>query len=606
MGILSCSLEKVCRTVAVSLPWLIFLLLSVGQPARGSNLCDAVTQIPLAECEALERIYIVTRGPNWSYNDGWLSTPDPCSWVGVTCQSGHVVTLSLSFNFLTGAIPAEIGNLSELESLNLLQNKISSLPPEIGKLHSLRNLNLSGNRLRAIPAEIGNLRNLESLTLSDNAITSLPDELGKLQSLRSLHLLNYTLYDIPAAIGDLQNLRELRVSAWSLGHILSALPHMTELEILDLSNSELTQLPTDIRHLTKLRKLDLSHNQLISIPPEIGELSNLQGLNLANNRLTELPEELYTLLELRVLDLSGNELTSLSSELGGLVRLEMLNLVGNKLIELPPGVERLTDAYQGIFLAYNRLETVPGVVKSSPYLRGDWQQTQTIAPTSIQIERLSADLVELSWEPIPYLDNSGHYEISSSNSADGPYSVLGRTKSKTDTFYRLEITQGGHYYFVVRTYTSAHDRQRNFLWSDYSEPVSMAITEIKTSQSDIAIGGYLSIAVTGLPLETTVIVHVNGQPLDQLITNSKGELALALETSQADAGWYTISISSSTEPESIAAQAEVRLDIGGDAPELDEAIPVISIPSGLSNAESRKDDWLGPNAAILLPLIIGP
>ena len=54
---------------------------------------------------------------------------------------------------------------------------MTSLPPEIGQLTNLQQLNLSYNRLTRLPPEIGQLTNLQELDLSNNPLTSLPPEL---------------------------------------------------------------------------------------------------------------------------------------------------------------------------------------------------------------------------------------------------------------------------------------------------------------------------------------------------------------------------------------------------------------------------------------------
>lgn len=48
------------------------------------NVCDTVTEISTAECEALVALYDSTGGDNWTNNDNWLYTDTPCSWNGVT------------------------------------------------------------------------------------------------------------------------------------------------------------------------------------------------------------------------------------------------------------------------------------------------------------------------------------------------------------------------------------------------------------------------------------------------------------------------------------------------------------------------------------------
>ena len=63
-------------------------------------------------------------------------------------------------NNLTGEIPSEIGNLTNLNSLDLSSNQLTGeIPPEIGNLINLLNtLELQDNQLTGeIPSEICNL-----------------------------------------------------------------------------------------------------------------------------------------------------------------------------------------------------------------------------------------------------------------------------------------------------------------------------------------------------------------------------------------------------------------------------------------------------------------
>ena len=97
--------------------------------------CSQVSEIPLAECQALVALYNSTNGANWTNQTGWLSTTTPCSWHGVTCLTGHVITLTMndsssSGNGLIGSIPPELGSLVNLQDLDLSDNQLSgSIPP---------------------------------------------------------------------------------------------------------------------------------------------------------------------------------------------------------------------------------------------------------------------------------------------------------------------------------------------------------------------------------------------------------------------------------------------------------------------------------------------
>ena len=84
---------------------------------------------------------------------------------------------------LTGSIPPEIGNLTNVRYLELKNNQLTgSIPPEIGNLTNLEILNLDNNQLTgSIPSEIGNLTKLEYLFLNDNQlIGNIPSEVCNL------------------------------------------------------------------------------------------------------------------------------------------------------------------------------------------------------------------------------------------------------------------------------------------------------------------------------------------------------------------------------------------------------------------------------------------
>jgi len=69
--------------------------------------------------------------------------------------------------------------------LNLSGQGVTELPAEIGQLANLQTLKLSHNQLTSLPESIGQLTNLQSLELSQNELTSLPDSIGQLTNLHT-------------------------------------------------------------------------------------------------------------------------------------------------------------------------------------------------------------------------------------------------------------------------------------------------------------------------------------------------------------------------------------------------------------------------------------
>ena len=112
----------------------------------------------------LVALYNATDGANWTNNTNWLSDRPIREWHGVTSDAGGRVNgLLLGGNQLSGDIPAELGNLANLEFLHLHSNQLGgAIPAELGNLANLEELLLSTNQLTGeIPVELGNLANLE-------------------------------------------------------------------------------------------------------------------------------------------------------------------------------------------------------------------------------------------------------------------------------------------------------------------------------------------------------------------------------------------------------------------------------------------------------------
>ena len=181
----------------------------------------------------------------------WPEDEQPEHWEGVTMENGRVVHLELDGFDLTGAVPAEIGQLTSLKWLNLRGNQLTSVPAEIGQLTSLEELKLHGNYLTSVPAEIGQLTSLKELYLYGNQLTTVPAEIGQLTSLVCLYLGCNQLTSVPAEIGQL-----------------------TSLERLGLHSNQLTSVPAEIGQLTSLEMLCLMDNKLTSVPAEIGQLTS--------------------------------------------------------------------------------------------------------------------------------------------------------------------------------------------------------------------------------------------------------------------------------------------------------------------------------------------
>ena len=144
--------------------------------------------------------------------DGFAMPGTECGWVGVLCAGGTTVeTLSLFWNDLSGSIPSELANLTNLVNLYLDENALSG----------------------AIPLELRSLANLQTLYLNENQLSGgIPPELGGLVDLTRLYLSGNRLAGpIPPALGDMLGLLRLRLDGNTLsGPAPAALMNLTALE----------------------------------------------------------------------------------------------------------------------------------------------------------------------------------------------------------------------------------------------------------------------------------------------------------------------------------------------------------------------------------------
>ncbi len=215
--------------------------------------CHVSQQSAATDRAALVALYNATDGKNWRINRHWLSDEPIGLWHGIaTDRNGHVTSLKLKANNLTGPLPAELGNLTKLEVLLLSNDR-----PE-----GAWNNNLEG----PLPAELGNLTRLKHLYLANVNLTgSLPAELGNLANLTVLFLRgNHLTGPLPAAWGNLTKLDLLYLDGNDLiGPIPAEWGNLTRLRVLELSGNDLSgPLPHSLTGLTRLKDLILADTRL--------------------------------------------------------------------------------------------------------------------------------------------------------------------------------------------------------------------------------------------------------------------------------------------------------------------------------------------------------
>ena len=346
---------------------------------------------------------------NENWNDNWFEQSIG-SWRGVNVKNLRVGSdgvyrqrvreLNFSSWGLSSEIPAEFGNLTEMQSLVMRGNNLTgSIPPEFGNLVNLYKLDLSHNKLTGeIPSELGNLSNLTLIYLTGNNLTGeIPPELASLANLEHLRLqgnqldgciphglkangirvdadLMYCLdpafantspkTDRDVLIAFKEPLRrqgghfgrwgsDAPLSRWN-GVTTNGQGRVTEIEferpagVLGYVSSEDRGVMTrDIGYLSELRVLILVDSLELrgTLPPDLGRLTKLETLSLTGqiNLNTHIPATIGNLTKLRHLEILGGLSGEIPRELGQLSNLEYLALDGNFTGEFPQELGNLTN-----------------------------------------------------------------------------------------------------------------------------------------------------------------------------------------------------------------------------------------------------------------------
>ncbi|XP_022792682.1 putative leucine-rich repeat-containing protein DDB_G0281931 [Stylophora pistillata] len=211
-----------------------------------------------------------------------------------------LLRLDLAFNKLSGKIPGDI--LPKMESLVKVQ-----LCCQLGK-------GLSGE----IPRDIGNLTELQVLSLGENRLNGMiPKSIAKLKKLWFLDLESVKFLN--GGFENMYNLSSLRYMHLSLAGLKGTLPDEFGL-----------YFPAMIECLLP------GNLFTGGIPSTMGNMTNLWHLNLANNDFSgKIPKDLGSIPMLQVADFSRNQLSGLQEGIVFKSKsLEVLNLAGNKQLNM--------------------------------------------------------------------------------------------------------------------------------------------------------------------------------------------------------------------------------------------------------------------------------
>lgn len=250
-------------------------------------------------------------------------------------QFGGLEVLDLHGNLLK-TIPIGFRQLSNLRILNLSSNNLSlDAFSIICELDNLRELRMAKNGMSgAVPAGLAGMRELQVLDLSDNQFDELSPSISELRNLQKLLAGGNRFTSISLAHISSENMIEIDVSRNMLDGAFAGneLQRFGKLQTLDVSANSLQVLCSSLLELPSLQVLITRNNRFARLP-DLSACPQMTTLVASENSLTELPEGLAKLGNLRNVDFSSNSIKHLGTDLAAMSNLVAINFTGNPLRE---------------------------------------------------------------------------------------------------------------------------------------------------------------------------------------------------------------------------------------------------------------------------------
>lgn len=346
-----------------------------------------------------------TRGTNWNFNkdiDMWGDQP------GVSLDGeGRVTALNIGDFNPQGAVPSDIGNLTELTILTLgthndlvggvnpsaklggnitnaqrkairadYYNRVLKRAPLQGFARTLVLAEQTHDKKRGIKRDYRPI-SPKDVQMGDltNGITSIPKEVGNLTKLEQLYIANGKVADLPASLANLKNLTDVEMyNCPMMKKVPAVLANISNMEALNFAmNSQISS--ADILSGMKaiangpggknLQILYMGYNNMTEIPVEFSKMKKIGKIDFTHNKIKTL-HPFGTDVNLVQVSMDYNQIESIPANFCGVENVEEFNFSHNKLKSVPNIFDaKSVYVMSSVDFSYNEISSFDGATSLS-------------------------------------------------------------------------------------------------------------------------------------------------------------------------------------------------------------------------------------------------
>lgn len=315
---------------------------------------------------------------------------------------------------------SSISNLKNVTELHIEHQQWETLPTEIGEMENLEVLNVSCNKLRELPDFILKLKKLRVLNFKQNyGLKTIPD-ISELTNLESVDLVYTDIKTLSEGFFNLKNLKEINTAQSDLDkdtaimrRLIKTFPNaeiytnarkaielednadedeFLNKEKIDISEFNLNYLPENLFRANAVKHLKIRCWNLKELSDNFDALQTLETLNLdIGYDVTTIPSSIFRLKNLKTLTIKGSGINSLPDNMEGLENLEELELEHLQIKTLPNSFKKLKNlrSFKIKYGTFNIFDAISGLTNLEKIDLEDYHTPFIISEPLTQLTNLN-------------------------------------------------------------------------------------------------------------------------------------------------------------------------------------------------------------------------